>query len=210
MGTSAGPRRPRAAHHVCPGPLSPRALSHPSVRTGPGIVHLGLRNFARAHTAVYTAAALAREPGPWGVVGVAQPSHSVADPLIAQDLPYTVPTLTPAGIEATIPAVLVDVIVAADSPEELVGHLASATTRIVTLTVAEKGHSYANAARAPSYRSHSRRLHRLPRHPGGIRQLRPRERARPRRRATRRFARTHPRRASSPPNWPTARPLSTL
>jgi fructuronate reductase len=111
----------------------------------PGIVHLGLGNFARAHTAVYTAAALAREPGPWGVVGVAQRSHSVADPLIAQDMLYTVLTLAPTGVEAAIPAVLADVIVAADSPEELLGHLAAATTRMVTLTVTEKGYSYSPA-----------------------------------------------------------------
>ena len=61
----------------------------------PGIVHLGLGNFARAHTAVYTAAALEKQPGPWAVVGVAQRSHAVADALLAQDLLYTVLTLAP-------------------------------------------------------------------------------------------------------------------
>lgn len=112
----------------------------------PGIVHLGLGNFARAHTAVYTAAALAEKPGPWGVVGVAQRSHAIADALVAQDLLYSVLTLAPGAAETAIPGVLTDVLVAAEEPERLLQHLAAPTTRIVTLTVTEKGYSYSPAS----------------------------------------------------------------
>jgi Mannitol dehydrogenase Rossmann domain len=40
-----------------------------------GIVHFGLGSFHRAHAAVYTALAMAAEPGEWGIVGVANRSH---------------------------------------------------------------------------------------------------------------------------------------
>src|SRR5207302_902329 len=112
----------------------------------PGIVHLGLGNFARAHTAVYTAGALAVQPGPWGVVGVAQRSHAVADALLAQDLLYAVLTLAPGTVDVAIPTVLscdnlegngdhtgrlvhefVDALPAAER-EELAGYLAGAVS----------------------------------------------------------------------------------
>jgi fructuronate reductase len=121
-----------------PAALAARAGPAPA----PGIVHLGLGNFARAHTALYTAAALEKQPGPWAVVGVAQRSHAVADALLAQDLLYTVLTLAPDRVDAAIQAVLSDVVVAADQPESLLSQLAAATTRIITLTVTEKGYSY--------------------------------------------------------------------
>lgn len=125
--------------------LSRRSLRSVGAAPPPGIVHLGLGNFARAHTAVYTAAALAESSGPWGIVGVAQRSHAVADALLAQDLLYSVLTLAPDGVQTAIPAVLAGVVVAADQPEALLEHLAEPTTRIVTLTVTEKGYSYSPA-----------------------------------------------------------------
>jgi fructuronate reductase len=124
----------------------PPALSRPGgPAPPPGIVHLGLGNFARAHTAVYTASALATQPGDWGMVGAGQRSRAVAGPLAAQDLLYTVLTLAPARVEAEIPTVLSDVLVAADSPQQLLDHLAAPDTRIITLTVTEKGYSYSAA-----------------------------------------------------------------
>lgn len=42
------------------------ALLGASAGDATGIVHLGLGNFHRAHAAVYTAHALAAEPGEWG------------------------------------------------------------------------------------------------------------------------------------------------
>lgn len=44
-----------------------------------GIVHFRLGSFHRAHAAVYTALAMAAEPGDWGIVGVANRSHRVTD-----------------------------------------------------------------------------------------------------------------------------------
>ena len=43
------------------------AMIGASAGAATGIVHLGLGNFHRAHAAVYTANALAAEPGDWGI-----------------------------------------------------------------------------------------------------------------------------------------------
>ena len=43
-----------------------------------GIIHFGIGTH-RAHTAVYSALAMAAEPGDWGIVGVAKRSHRATD-----------------------------------------------------------------------------------------------------------------------------------
>ncbi|MEV1293679.1 mannitol dehydrogenase family protein [Pseudonocardia sp. NPDC049635] len=106
-----------------------------------GIVHIGLSNFHRAHQAVHTAAALATEPGPWGVLGVAPRSAAVADALVAQDLRYTVVEISPEGERARVPAVHTGAVVAARDPEPVLAALAEPDTRIVSLTVTEGGYT---------------------------------------------------------------------
>ncbi|MFX6819238.1 hypothetical protein ABTH35_19945, partial [Acinetobacter baumannii] len=58
----------------------------------PGIVHIGLGAFHRAHQAVYTDAALAAEFGPWGIVGVNLRSVDGVRDLADQDGLYSVVT----------------------------------------------------------------------------------------------------------------------
>jgi fructuronate reductase len=131
-------------------PLTRRSLAGVSTgltqgrRAAPpaGIVHLGLGNFHRAHQAVYTDAALTAEPGPWGVIGVASRSAAVVGALRAQDMLYTVVEISPAGHEFRVPAVHSDAFVAADEPDRLQDALAAPATRIVTLTVTERGYTY--------------------------------------------------------------------
>lgn len=133
-------------------PLTRAAL--PAVRRlGPaappdesGIVHLGLGNFHRAHQAVYTALALRRQPGPWGIIGVAPRSRETVRALAAQDQLSTVLELAPSGVTARVPAVMTESLVAADRPGDVVRHLAAPGTRVITLTVTEKGYSYSPAA----------------------------------------------------------------
>lgn len=69
------------------------ALLGASAGDATGIVHLGLGNFHRAHAAVYTAHALAAEPGEWGdcgVYGFANRSHDVVSAMRAQDGRYSI------------------------------------------------------------------------------------------------------------------------
>ena len=108
-----------------------------------GIVHLGLGNFHRAHQAVYTDAALSAEPGPWGIIGVASRSAAVVEALRAQQMLYTVVQISPEGYDFRVPDVHSDAFVAADEPDRLQDALAAPATRIVTLTVTERGYTYA-------------------------------------------------------------------
>jgi fructuronate reductase len=105
-----------------------------------GIVHLGLGSFHRAHQAVYTARALERDGGPWGIVGVASRSRRVADALRAQDGLYSVLELGGAK-EPLVVGVHSELLVAADDPHAVVDRLADPGTRIATLTVTERGYT---------------------------------------------------------------------
>lgn len=107
-----------------------------------GILHLGLGSFHRAHQAVYTAAALDREPGPWGITGVASRSRAVVDALKRQDRKYGVLTMGPEGSSVDVIGVHRALYTAAEDPTRLAGDLAAPATRIVTLTVTERGYSY--------------------------------------------------------------------
>jgi len=110
-----------------------------------GILHLGLGSFHRAHQAVYTRAALDRSGGDWGIVGVASRSSAVVDALHAQDMLYSVATISPAGTAVSIPNTHVDAFVAATAPERVVAGIADPSIRVVTLTVTENGYSYSAA-----------------------------------------------------------------
>ncbi|MFI8999017.1 mannitol dehydrogenase family protein [Streptomyces sp. NPDC053542] len=138
--TTASARTTRLTAATTPAPalLHHRALTPADT----GIVHLGLGNFHRAHQAVYTAAALAREDGPWGVLGVAGRSAGVADALRAQDLRYTVAEVSPDGLRCTVPAVHTGVLVAAREPGQVQRALAAPGTRVISLTVTENGYTY--------------------------------------------------------------------
>jgi fructuronate reductase len=106
-----------------------------------GIVHLGLGSFHRAHQALYTARALQHEPGPWGIVGVANRSHRVRDALRAQDGLYCVLELGAAPPAALVVGVHSELLVAADEPLAVVARIADPGTRIATLTVTEQGYT---------------------------------------------------------------------
>jgi fructuronate reductase len=119
------------------------SVTSPAVRPAvPGILHLGLGNFHRAHQALYTAAALDAEPGPWGIVGAANASRRVVEALRAQDGRYTVLTLGPDGVRSEIVTVHTGFLVAADQVQQLLDHLADPRIRVVTLTVTENGYGY--------------------------------------------------------------------
>jgi fructuronate reductase len=109
--------------------------------TQAGIVHLGLGSFHRAHQAVYTARALDGDRGPWGIVGVAGRSRRIADALRAQDGLYCVLELGGAGAAPLVVGVHTELLVAADDPAAVVARLADPATRVVTLTVTERGYT---------------------------------------------------------------------
>lgn len=125
----------------------PDTLLQPYWPLDTGIVHLGLGNFHRAHQAVHTAEAIAIEGGsPWGILGVASRSSTVVDALRAQDMRYSVLTVSPEGTRVSVPAVHTGALVAADDPDEVVDTIGSRLTAMVTLTVTEKGYHFSRRA----------------------------------------------------------------
>lgn len=109
---------------------------------GIGIVHLGVGAFHRAHQAVYTDDALARQGGDWAILGVSLRNRAVRDSLAPQDALYSVLTRGPGGDRARIVGALKEVVFAPDDPVHLCARMADPAVRIVTLTVTEKGYCH--------------------------------------------------------------------
>jgi fructuronate reductase len=102
----------------------------------PGIVHVGVGAFARAHLAWYTAHTTGE---PWGITAFTGRSPAAADALAAQDCRYTLVTRAASGDAAEV----VDSIVAAHPGSDDTAWrrvVASPETTIVTLTVTEQGY----------------------------------------------------------------------
>jgi fructuronate reductase len=120
-------------------PAASRPLVEPG-SFGPGIVHLGLGAFHRAHQAVYTEEALAAAGGDWGIVGVAPRSADVVATLQEQDRLFSVTTVSGAGRHTRVVGALTGVRHAAGDPDAVVALLADPAIRVVTLTVTEKAY----------------------------------------------------------------------
>ncbi|MFC7530634.1 mannitol dehydrogenase family protein [Actinoplanes sp. GCM10030250] len=117
--------------------------SRPAVQPGevrPGIVHLGLGAFHRAHQAVFTEDAVAASGGDWGIVGVAPRSRVIIDQLREQDGLYSVLTLGGAEDEARAIGILAGLGHAAGDPYGVVSAIADPGIRIVSMTVTEKAY----------------------------------------------------------------------
>ncbi|MGP9537296.1 mannitol dehydrogenase family protein [Brachybacterium sp. AOP43-C2-M15] len=106
-----------------------------------GIIHLGLGAFHRAHGAVHTARALAAEEGDWGIIGFANRSRSVVDPMARQDGLYSLLELSDTGIRADVVDVHRGFGVMAEDPLAVVREIATPARRLLTLTVSEGGYS---------------------------------------------------------------------
>jgi fructuronate reductase len=103
------------------------------------ILHLGLGNFHRAHQAPYTEDA-GSHGDPWEITGVASRSRDVVEALHRQGMRYHVLTLAPGGTDVRQVASITDAFTAADEPLRTVREIADPATRIVSLTVTEKGY----------------------------------------------------------------------
>ncbi len=130
--------------------LSPGALASlaPDVRrpaydraaAGCGIVHLGVGAFMRAHIAVYCDDALAHEGGDWAIAGVSLRRPDVFEQLDAQDGLYMVAIRRARHTDYRLVGSLKRVMVAPRDVSGVVEVLACTDTRIVSVTVTEKGY----------------------------------------------------------------------
>lgn len=104
-----------------------------------GIVHLGTGAFHKAHQAVYTDDALA-ERGDWMITGVSLRSGDVADQLNPQDGLYTLVVRGQEGTSARVIGSIGRVLVAPREPEAVLAALTAPETKVVSLTITEKGY----------------------------------------------------------------------
>jgi fructuronate reductase len=109
-------------------------------RLRPGVVHLGLGAFVRAHQALYTEEVLSTEPGDWGMTGVSLQRPDQRDRLMPQGGLYTALQKDRTGVSARIVGCLGSVMVAPEDPVAVVEAMADPSVRIVSLTVTEKGY----------------------------------------------------------------------
>ncbi len=112
--------------------------------TKPGIVHLGIGAFHRAHMAAYVDSLLAKSPD-WAIIGASLRRPDTRDALAPQDFLYTLAIRDASGTKARIIGAIRDVIDASASRTELIETMALPAIRIVSLTVTEKGYCSAPA-----------------------------------------------------------------
>ncbi|NYS26084.1 mannitol dehydrogenase family protein [Rhodobacteraceae bacterium 2376] len=109
----------------------------------PGIVHIGLGNFHRAHQAWYThrlmQMGLAQD---WAIIGagVRPGDTAMREKLLAQDCLSTLIELDPAGKSAEITGAMLDFLPVESDNATLIARMAQADIGIVSLTVTEGGY----------------------------------------------------------------------
>lgn len=126
------------------GSLGPN-VSVPNYRRdslSPGIVHIGVGNFHRAHQAVYMDRLFNKGMNlDWAIVGtgVQAADKKMFDALTAQDCLSTVVEQEAGGSSARVTGVMTGFIRPGDTAA-ILAHLADRSTRIVTITVTEGGY----------------------------------------------------------------------
>jgi len=106
-----------------------------------GIVHLGIGAFHRAHQAVFTEdAVVATGEEGWEICGVTQRSVAVVDQLRPQDCLYGVLERGAGEPSLRVVGQVREALFAGDEPELLRERIAAPDTRLVTMTVTEKGY----------------------------------------------------------------------
>lgn len=117
-------------------------LARTAPPVGVGIVHLGLGAFFRAHGAVYVQEAVAASGGAWGILGVSLQSPDTRNRLDPQGGTYLAVEQGPAGEVARHVQIVQGVRVAPEDPGAVLAAMAAPGTRIVSLTVTEKGYCH--------------------------------------------------------------------
>ncbi|MGK5079835.1 mannitol dehydrogenase family protein [Janthinobacterium sp. HLX7-2] len=126
-------------------PILPHYARH---LLSPGIVHLGLGAFHRAHAAMYTDHAIAAGDLRWGIVGVSLRQADTRDALAPQDNLYTVVVRDAEGERLHVVGALIASLVAPENPQAVLAVMADPRCHVVSLTVTEKGYCHDPATRA--------------------------------------------------------------
>lgn len=109
----------------------------------PGIVHIGLGNFHRAHQAWYLHRLMqAGEARNWAIIGAGVRAYDAAmrDRLAEQDYLTTLIELTPDSASAEVTGAMIDYLPIEDGNGPLIATMSDPAIRIVSLTVTEGGY----------------------------------------------------------------------
>ena len=109
----------------------------------PGIVHIGVGNFHRAHQAWYLHRLMqAGQAFDWAIVGAGVRSQDarMREKLLAQDCLTNLIELEPTGTSAEIVGSMIDYLPVEDGNAPLIARMADPAIRIVALTVTEGGY----------------------------------------------------------------------
>jgi len=122
-------------------PLAIQTPTYDRTAHAPGVVHLGLGAFHRAHQAMVFDPLLAGGDTRWGIHGVGMTRPDLVNQLKAQDGLYAVRIADGQGVRWQVPGALWRMNVAATERDAVVQAIAAPATRWVTLTVTEKGYT---------------------------------------------------------------------
>jgi fructuronate reductase len=113
-------------------------LNHTQFKTG--IVHIGLGNFHRAHFAVYTAKAMEKSGGNWGICAYTFRNQDLVAKLQSQENLYSVLEIGPDTEAAYIPNAHTEFVVGYENANYISNVIAGENTKIISLTVTEAGY----------------------------------------------------------------------
>jgi len=116
-------------------------LAYDRSKVSPGIVHLGVGAFQRAHMAVYVDDILGVGPS-WGIIGASLRRPDTRLALAPQDFLYTLAVQSGAGTTIRTIGALLNVLDATVQHAQLISALTDPRIRIVTLTITEKGYCH--------------------------------------------------------------------
>ena len=106
-----------------------------------GIVHIGPSHFSRGHLLRYIDDVLETDPR-WGVTSISLKSPTARDTLAEQDYLYSLTERGADGESTRIIGSLQKVIVAQESPKDVLDALADPNVKLVTLTVTQQGYGH--------------------------------------------------------------------
>ncbi|CUH43945.1 mannitol dehydrogenase family protein [Ruegeria atlantica] len=109
----------------------------------PGIVHIGVGNFHRAHQAWYLHRLMqANQAKDWAIIGAGVRPYDAAmrEKLLAQDCLTTLIELDPKNVSAEVIGSMIDYLPIEESNATLISQMAEPAIRIVAMTVTESGY----------------------------------------------------------------------
>ena len=106
----------------------------------PGILHIGIGGFHRAHQAIYTEDVMSGGDHRWGIIGASMRSETMRNRLKPQNFLYTVCTRGANRNDYRVIGAVKDVLTISQHTHQLLDLIASPQIKVITLTITEKGY----------------------------------------------------------------------